>query len=111
MCKETISDIEIRLKYLKPPTHEQIFGFIEELGVHTAQFERYYKMPTGILRQVKGGHKPLPVKYWPIFYQRIVPQYGIGYQQELKFKKNVTKNVTKPLYTNTESHDRLISVK
>lgn len=111
MCKETVSDIEIRLKYLKPPSFEQIFGFIDELGVHWAQFERYYKMSTGILRQVKGGYKPLPVKYWPIFYQRIVPQYGIGYQQELNFKKKVAKNVTDRTYTTTESHDRLISVK
>lgn len=76
---------EIKQKYLKPPTHEQIFGFIKELGVSQTHFELYFQIPYGIIRQVKCGARPLPVTLWPIFYERIVPQYGLKHIEVVNF--------------------------
>lgn len=110
-----LTNIEIREKYLKPPTHDQIFGFIGELGVSCLQFERYFFIPTGTLRGVSFGNRNLPVKFWPIFYERIVPQYGVKYELAKKEVKNKQKTKRKPKaivrQINVQNHDRLSNVK
>lgn len=108
---ETIPANEIKQKYLKPPSHEEIFSFISELGVTYTQFERYYSIPYSVIRSIKCGNRHLPVKFWPIIYERIVPQYGIKFQRATK---NVSKPITPrsiPYQHNNEGHDRLITVK
>lgn len=114
MVKE-VSDKEIREKYVKPPTIEQMLSFINDLDVKYSHFEYYFRLHKGVIKNVKGGFKPLPVKYWPLFYERIVPQYGISYKsinefifrQDKKAKKNVPKTVSIPVSDHDNSHPSL----
>jgi hypothetical protein len=83
---------EIKKKYLKQPSVESVIAFIKKLGVSYYQFERFYGMRNGAIKQFKGGFKPLPVKHWPIFYEHIVPQYGVNSKpQKPKAKKKTKK--------------------
>lgn len=59
---------ENRRKYLKPPTIARILKVIEDAGVSFAHFELYYAMTPGTIKNVKGGFKKMPVRYWAIFY-------------------------------------------
>lgn len=94
------TELEIKTKYLKAPTNEEIREFIKEVGVGVIQFERFYNIPKRTLILVLGGHRGLPVKYWPIFYERKVPAYGLNWvkskKKEVKSKKKrrVTLDVT-----------------
>lgn len=107
---ENMSEIEIRKKYLKAPSYDQIFGFIDELGVSYSQFERYYLIPYGVIRHVKRGVRNLPIKFWPIIYERIVPQYGMKYLRVTKFAtttKRVVKHSQNVAYQpDNDFHDR-----
>jgi len=115
---ENIPTNEIKQKYLKPPSHDEIFSFIDELGVTYTQFERYYSIPYSVIRSIKCGNRHLPVKFWPIIYERIVPQYGIEF---LRATKNASKSIpqkhvaTKPASVaylpDNELHDRITTVK
>lgn len=97
----TKEDYEIKEKYLKAPTLQEIRSFIDEVGVTVIQFERFYNMPKRTLFLTLGGHRALPVKYWPIFYDRIIPAYGAQWvksQQEKSKspqKSGYTRNVTR----------------
>lgn len=107
---------EIKRKYLKEPTIEQILSFIAEVGVSYAHFEYYYGMAEGTIKNVKCGTKKLAIRYWPIFYDRVVPQYGIYNNFSNPIKKSVPKLVphthpaTNQLHIPT-SHSRLTSLK
>lgn len=91
---------EIKKKYLKSPTNDEIRNFIKEVGVGVIQFERFYNIPKRTLVLVLGGHRGLPAKYWPIFYERKIPSYGVGWvksnKEQTKSKKarGVTTQVT-----------------
>jgi hypothetical protein len=65
--------------YLKPPTAAQVIEFVDELEVTMTQFERFFGMPYGTIRQAKGDFQPLPAKFWHIVYEKIKPAYGVGY--------------------------------
>ncbi len=67
---------EATQKYLYPPTNEQIFSFVEEVGVSAFAFERYYGIAQDTLKSVKSGWRKLPRKHWGIFYERTIPTYG-----------------------------------
>lgn len=88
-------ELEIRSKYLKAPSPQEIREFIEKIGVSKSQFERYYDIPSGMMKKCANGHQPLPVKYWPIFYEGKVPSYGLKYTKKIKKqeKKAVLKKV------------------
>ena len=106
MKYEEVKDEEIRLKYLKPPTLQQIKDFVESQNVSYSQFERFYRIPAGVLRQVKMGNRDLPVKFWAIFYERLTPTYGTSFKEINKIvfkKKTVTKFVTQLTSDNTNS--------
>jgi hypothetical protein len=63
---------EIRTKYLKAPTNEMIFAFVDEMGVSYRQFERFFGLYYGCLKSIKWNvNKELPVRFWPIFYERM----------------------------------------
>lgn len=105
---------EVQQKYLKPPTYEQIFGFIEELGVNMQHFENYYGIASGILRCVKKGYKPLPKKYWHIFFTRTVPTYGTfnNFQNpDLKLPSIPKIKSKRKKIKKTILHDRLSEIK
>ena len=74
-------------KYLKSPTLEQVEEFRLELGITKLQFERYYGMPRRTLNKLITDTGGLPVKFWHIIYEKIVPTYGIGFKGELDRKK------------------------
>jgi hypothetical protein len=88
----TNEDIEIKKKYLKSPTIQEIQSFIKEVGVSVIQFERFYNMPKRTLFLTLGGHRALPVKYWPIFYDRIIPAYGAQWVKDQQEKAKSSQN-------------------
>lgn len=96
---------EITKVYLKPPTIEQVFSFVEEVGVKYSHFENYYGMHKGILKNVKCGNKNIPKKHWWIFYERIVPQYGIYNNFKKPKSKSSTKLVPKKVPSQSEEID------
>jgi hypothetical protein len=106
---------EIKKKYLKEPTIEQVLSFIEEVGVSYAHFEYYYGMAEGTIRNFKCGVKKLAVRYWPIFYERIIPKYGTYNNFSNPVKKSAPKSApTKVCTLNSiipSSHSRLTSLK
>lgn len=81
--------LKIKEKYLKAPTPQQIIDFVKELGTTYMQFEKFYDMPIGTIRLSANGRRGLPVRFWPIIYEKIVPTYGI------KYTKNLIKNENK----------------
>jgi hypothetical protein len=103
------TELEIKTKYLKAPSNEEIRGFIKELGVGVIQFERFYNIPKRTLILVLGGHRGLPVKYWPIFYERKVPTYGLNWvkSNKKKVKSNKKKRVTPNVTGKDVQDDRL----
>lgn len=102
-------EVEVTKKYLKPPTIEQIFSFVEEVGVKYSDFENFYGMHKGVLKNVKCGNKPLPRKDWWIFYERVVPKYGVYYNFS-KPKKGKTIIVSEKVSTG-KAHNRLTKLK
>lgn len=112
---EDLSNIEIREKYLKAPSFDEIFSFIDELGVNYSQFERFYSIPHSVIRSIKCGTRQLPVKFWPVIYERIVPQYGIKFQAATKLatkhKRVASKKAFVAQQPDTGNHDRLVTVK
>jgi hypothetical protein len=97
-------NLEIRKKYLKPPTPEEMIDFINEVGVGKTQFERFYNIPERTLVQAINGKRNLPVKFWPIFYERKIPAYGIEWLKENKDKiKTEEKPITKPVTKKSQS--------
>lgn len=113
MDNDEVTDVEIRRRYFKPPTLEEIMDFINEQNVSCAQFERFYRIPKGIMKQVRIGNRDLPVKYWPIIYEKAVPKYGTSFKElnKIIFKKTgVTKKVNHVTYTESEKHNRLNKV-
>lgn len=59
-----------RLKWLAPPTIEQIEAvYKHKLKIPGAAFERWYKMPRGMIAKVRLGSKPMPAKYWHLFFE------------------------------------------
>jgi hypothetical protein len=57
-----------KYKYLKAPTIEQIEAVVAKAGVSDAQFERHYGLYDGCLSHVYMGLKPMPAKYWHLFF-------------------------------------------
>lgn len=58
-----------KLKWLNPPTIEQIEAVYKKLNVSGADFERFYGMPKGMIAKVRRGDKPMPAKYWHLFFE------------------------------------------
>lgn len=58
-----------QLKYLKPPSWEQIEIVLKAHGVSGQQFERFYGMYPNQLAKIKCGDKNLPAKHWHIIYE------------------------------------------
>lgn len=72
---------------MKAPTYDQVKAFISELGITAAQFERFYGIAKGTMKQVKFGNTTLPAKHWHIIYEKIKPAYGVGYFEAPPKKK------------------------
>lgn len=94
MIRMTVVEKEILKKYLKAPPVEMVLAFIEELDVSYAQFERFYGMYEGLIKNMKTGNKQLPIKHWAIIYEKIVPQYGTGYKKASRKKRTVSHKVS-----------------
>lgn len=92
MSKATLN----RKTYLKAPEVQQTLDFISELGVTMAQFERFYGIAVGTLRQVKCGNAELPAKHWHIVYEKIKPMYGAAYYARKKEPKANKSGVATP---------------
>lgn len=103
-----------KAKYLKPPSLQQIEAFVADLGVTCTQFEKFFGIATGTIKQIRlyentepkpQYERKLPAKFWHIIYEKIVPAYGSGFLEHpdkkiklpaINFKiKEVTKSVTK----------------
>lgn len=84
----TEEDIRIKEKYLKAPSPKEVSDFLKELGTNYSQFERFYDIPKGTIRHVINFRRELPVKFWPIVYEKKVPLYGIRYTKNLIKKEN-----------------------
>ena len=85
-------------KYLKAPSLAEIDAFIKDLDITDAQFERYYEMVPQTIKNIRNGYRPLPRKFWHFVYEKIVPSYGVTYQNsKLKFssKKSSVKSQRK----------------
>lgn len=80
-------------KYLRAPDLEQIMAFVKELKVKARQFERFYGIPDGTIRQIKQGNRELPPKFWHIVYEKIKPTYGVAYYQKPERKKKLPRQV------------------
>lgn len=65
-----------RMRYLKQPTMEEIDSFIKFCRVSELQFERFFRIAAETIKNVRNGDRPLPAKYWHIFYERKIPIYG-----------------------------------
>lgn len=107
-------------KYGKPPTWEQIQSLINESGISSIyHFEKYYGIVFNHLAKVKCGERQLSRSYWHFFYERILPERGIGFSTPNGFTKVHKKQIPKVIPrkrvitypADTENHDRLISVK
>lgn len=79
----TEEDIRIKEKYLKAPSPKEVSDFLKELGTNYSQFERFYDIPEGTIKHVINLRRDLPVKFWPIIYEKKVPLYGIKYTKGL----------------------------
>lgn len=62
---------ENKYKYLKPPSQELILEVIKKSGVNAYQFGRFYGIPASTLNfcVLYGKPRPLPAKYWGVFYE------------------------------------------
>lgn len=58
-----------KFKFLKAPTIEQIEEVVKKAGVSEAQFERFYNIFDGAIRQHRHGHRTIPARYWHLFLE------------------------------------------
>jgi hypothetical protein len=72
-------------KYLKPPSIELILKVVKSAGVKPAQFEIFFGIAKGTIKQVKIGSRAMPAKHWELFYE---------WGKNKKAFKRVTKRVT-----------------
>ncbi len=95
---------ENRRLYLKAPTIEQIEKFRKKLKVSAAQFERFFGIPRATIRNIRVGGRDLPVKFWNIIYEEVVPTYGTKPMKKRKATKNETQkpNTEQPHNPTTE---------
>ncbi|MBP6477757.1 MAG: hypothetical protein KBA90_13285 [Chitinophagaceae bacterium] len=56
-------------RWLRPPTIEQIEAVVKASGSSELQFERYYGIYTGCIKNIRLGVKKMPVQYWHIFLE------------------------------------------
>lgn len=104
-----------RKNYLKPPTPQQIEEFVKECGVSNLAFESFFGIPAGTIAVVKTGYMNMPVKYWHYFYEKIIPNYGVNYEEHFKFSDKVkpaVKKVPEPKKKiDVSAHSRLSNFK
>ena len=106
-------------KYLKPPDWKQIEEFIIELETNMYKFEKFYGIPFNTLTQVKAGTKRLPPKFWHFIYEKIKPNYGVGFisdytNENNKRQKGLFNKRQKGILIEsltTDSHNRLDEIK
>lgn len=63
-----------QLKYLHPPTYEQIMKVVKAHGVPAKQFERFYGMFDCTIYRTNPNakpHQPLATKHWHIIYESL----------------------------------------
>ena len=99
---------ENAIKYLKPPSIEQIASFLKEIGITRRRFENYHNLPRGTLTHVWMGRIDLPKSYWHIIYEKIVPTYGEGYTQMSRVKTSKKRVSQKKI--KKENHSRLENI-
>ena len=97
-------------KYLKAPSLAEIDAFIKELGISDLQFERYYEMPFRTINKIRTGQNDLARKYWHFIYEKIVPDYGLGYKK-MQGKSELKNERVKPKRHNKFDINRLKSLK
>lgn len=90
---DTAKAKENETKYLVPPTWEYMDAFIKEIGISIYHFERYYGLAFNHLAKVRCGLKPLGKSYWHIFYERIKPNYGMGFYEQKNTPKKILKSI------------------
>lgn len=100
----SIEEENIR-KYGKPPTIQQINSFVEQVGLSLSRFEKFFAIAPACLRNVRYGTRPLPVKYWHIFYERVIPEVGVGYVKAPKTRKK-RKSPQKPVSISVSVPDK-----
>ncbi len=68
------NQVEINLKkFAKPPTAEQIDNFLKEIDIKQYRYERIVGMRRGTFHDAKIGYRSLPIKYWHLVYNKIIP--------------------------------------
>ena len=90
MARQKTTEFEKRIKekYLKAPSVSEIREYIyDDLGINCAQFERFFDIPETTVKHVLQGRQNLPVKYWPLIYERKVPTYGRKYTKRKEKEK------------------------
>lgn len=109
-------------KYGKPPTWEQIESLVNEVGLSFYKFELFYSLPVNHLANVKTGKRQLCKSYWHLFYERIIPKYGVSFIREKSIPKAISKRILnshlvpkrtkKVTYTSdNDTHDRTGNLK
>lgn len=96
MAKKLNKANQNRRIYMKAPAYEQIMEFIKELDISGSQFERFYGIAKGTIRQVAFGNTTLPAKHWHIIYEKIKPAYGVGYFEAPPKKKGSIEKTEEP---------------
>lgn len=98
-------------KYGKPPTWEQVQALISESGITSIyHFERYYGIAFNHLAKVRCGAIQLGRAYWHFFYERIIPERGVGFNTPQNLPKKLTNSIPKVIPTQKnviiDYHDR-----
>jgi hypothetical protein len=68
-------------RYGIAPSLEQINTYLASTGMSIARFERYFGIPTNILKQARQGRIGLPAAYWHTFYEALKLEGGISYRE------------------------------
>lgn len=105
----TFIEKDNRRRYLQAPTIEQIDEFVAICKVSYYRFEDFYGMPKGTIKVVKTGYMAMPVKFWHIFYEKIIPTYGVGVSTPTKvpYIKPALKKKSIHVVPHVSSDDRL----
>ncbi len=105
----TFIEKDNRRRYLQAPNIEQIDEFVSMCKVSYYRFEEFFGLPKGTIKVVKTGYMEMPLKYWHIFYEKVIPTYGVGVSSPTKvpYVKPAPKIKPKHVIPQVSSDDRL----
>lgn len=81
-----------RAKYLHAPPYKMIEKYVKGyLKLKSMkQFEKFFGIPSGTLILVNMGLRELPAKFWHIVYEKLRPNYGVGFFNPETFQLEYT---------------------